>query len=69
MKYRPPCNLDFIDHIVGNQPNDSMASAAEWYEKNLQFHRFWSIDDDLVSKKSILMSDLITYRCILNIVH
>ena len=35
----------FIDHIVGNQPDDEMMTAAQWYEKNLMFHRFWSIDD------------------------
>lgn len=45
----PVCKLNFIDHIVGNQPPDAMTSAASWYEKSLQFHRFWSIDDDLVS--------------------
>ena len=25
-----------------------MSSVAELYERTLQFHRFWSIDDDLV---------------------
>lgn len=44
----PPCKLDLIDHIVGNQEEDQMSSAAELYERTLQFHRFWSIDDDLV---------------------
>ena len=47
--YRPPCKLNFIDHIVGNQGDDEMTNIAEYYEKTLQFHRFWSIDDDLVS--------------------
>ncbi|RMX50996.1 hypothetical protein pdam_00013906, partial [Pocillopora damicornis] len=41
----PPGLLCFIDHVVGNQPEDGMVSTAEWYEKNLQFHRFWSVDD------------------------
>jgi len=25
-----------------------MVSIAEWYEKNLKFHRFWSVDDEQV---------------------
>lgn len=29
--YRPAINLDFIDHVVGNQPDLEMESAAEWY--------------------------------------
>uniref|UniRef100_A0AAX7V5X5 4-hydroxyphenylpyruvate dioxygenase n=1 Tax=Astatotilapia calliptera TaxID=8154 RepID=A0AAX7V5X5_ASTCA len=47
--FSPPCspsgNLDFIDHVVGNQPDDEMVSAVEWYQRNLLFHRFWSVDD------------------------
>ena len=46
--FRPAGKLDFIDHVVANQPDNEMIPAAEWYEKTLQFHRFWSIDDDLV---------------------
>ena len=41
--------MNFIDHIVGNQGDDEMTNIAEYYERTLQFHRFWSIDDDLVS--------------------
>lgn len=44
----PPCKLDFIDHVVGNQEEDQMNSAADVYLQSLQFHRFWSIDDKLV---------------------
>lgn len=44
-----PIRLNFIDHVVGNQGDDEMSDIAEYYEKTLQFHRFWSIDDDLVS--------------------
>ncbi|CAO2629595.1 4-hydroxyphenylpyruvate dioxygenase, partial [Lemmus lemmus] len=44
----PSCNLEVIDHIVGNQPDQEMVSASEWYLKNLQFHRFWSVDDTQV---------------------
>jgi 4-hydroxyphenylpyruvate dioxygenase len=57
----PPCKLDFIDHIVGNQPENGMTSIAEWYEKTLQFHRFWSIDDDMIhTEYSALRSIVIT---------
>ena len=28
---RAPCLLNFIDHVVGNQPDLEMESAAEWY--------------------------------------
>ena len=38
----------FIDHIVGNQPDLAMEDAAKWYEQNLIFHRFWSVDDSQV---------------------
>jgi 4-hydroxyphenylpyruvate dioxygenase len=41
-------NLLYIDHLVGNQPDDEMVPAAEWYEKALQFHRFWSVDDSVI---------------------
>uniref|UniRef100_A0A8D1PP30 4-hydroxyphenylpyruvate dioxygenase n=3 Tax=Sus scrofa TaxID=9823 RepID=A0A8D1PP30_PIG len=42
---RPKCGLEIIDHIVGNQPDQEMESASQWYMRNLQFHRFWSVDD------------------------
>ncbi|XP_060106139.1 LOW QUALITY PROTEIN: 4-hydroxyphenylpyruvate dioxygenase [Heteronotia binoei] len=45
LKSLPPGGLNFIDHVVGNQPDDEMVSVAEWYQKNLLFHRFWSVDD------------------------
>ncbi|XP_074869057.1 4-hydroxyphenylpyruvate dioxygenase isoform X2 [Carettochelys insculpta] len=41
----PSGKLSFIDHVVGNQPDLQMVSVAEWYQKNLLFHRFWSVDD------------------------
>lgn len=34
-----------MDHVVGNQPDLHMEDAAKWYESNLLFHRFWSVDD------------------------
>lgn len=41
----PACGALYIDHIVGNQPDLGMEDAAKWYETNLLFHRFWSVDD------------------------
>ena len=58
----PPTKLDFIDHIVGNQPDDMMQPAVEWYEKTLDFHRFWSVDDKQIhtefsALRSIVVAD------------
>jgi len=58
----PATNLDVIDHIVGNQPDHEMTPTAEWYEKMLDFHRFWSIDDKMMHTEysalnSIVMAD------------
>uniref|UniRef100_A0A3P9LQF2 4-hydroxyphenylpyruvate dioxygenase n=1 Tax=Oryzias latipes TaxID=8090 RepID=A0A3P9LQF2_ORYLA len=41
----PSGKLDFIDHVVGNQPDDEMVPIVDWYQKTLLFHRFWSVDD------------------------
>jgi len=54
--------LDFIDHVVGNQPDLQMVPVVEWYEKNLDFHRFWSVDDKMIhteysSLRSIVVTD------------
>uniref|UniRef100_A0A1I8ATB3 4-hydroxyphenylpyruvate dioxygenase n=1 Tax=Steinernema glaseri TaxID=37863 RepID=A0A1I8ATB3_9BILA len=44
----PSVGLNFIDHCVGNQGDQEMEDAAKWYEQNLLFHRFWSIDDTMI---------------------
>ncbi len=46
----------------GNQPDQEMVPVAEWYTKNLMFHRFWSVDDKQVhtefsSLRSIVMAN------------
>ncbi|XP_056390980.1 4-hydroxyphenylpyruvate dioxygenase isoform X2 [Hyla sarda] len=41
----PSCKLNFIDHVVGNQPDNEMVPVVDWYQTNLLFHRFWSVDD------------------------
>ena len=28
--FRPPGKLDFIDHVVGNQPDHEMEKTANW---------------------------------------
>ena len=39
-----------------------MEAAASWYEKMLDFHRFWSVDDKMIhtnysSLRSIVVAD------------
>jgi len=51
-----------VDHVVGNQPEHEMVPVAEWYEKTLDFHRFWSVDDSILhtdysSLQSIVVAD------------
>uniref|UniRef100_A0A1A9WH59 4-hydroxyphenylpyruvate dioxygenase n=1 Tax=Glossina brevipalpis TaxID=37001 RepID=A0A1A9WH59_9MUSC len=58
----PTAKLDFIDHVVGNQPDLQMEGVAAWYERILQFHRFWSVDDsqihtDYSALRSIVMAN------------
>uniref|UniRef100_A0A4W6EL10 4-hydroxyphenylpyruvate dioxygenase n=1 Tax=Lates calcarifer TaxID=8187 RepID=A0A4W6EL10_LATCA len=57
----PPAGLNFIDHIVGNQPDDQMVPISDWYQKCLMFHRFWSIDDKQIhTQYSALRSIVVT---------
>uniref|UniRef100_A0A8C9QU12 4-hydroxyphenylpyruvate dioxygenase n=1 Tax=Scleropages formosus TaxID=113540 RepID=A0A8C9QU12_SCLFO len=57
----PPGCLSFIDHIVGNQPDDNMVPVADWYQKCLLFHRFWSVDDKQIhTQYSALRSIVVT---------
>uniref|UniRef100_A0A3Q3EJS8 4-hydroxyphenylpyruvate dioxygenase n=1 Tax=Labrus bergylta TaxID=56723 RepID=A0A3Q3EJS8_9LABR len=57
----PAGGLNFIDHIVGNQPDDEMVPISDWYQKCLMFHRFWSIDDKQIhTEYSSLRSIVVT---------
>ncbi|RXG52593.1 4-hydroxyphenylpyruvate dioxygenase [Armadillidium vulgare] len=57
----PKPGLEFIDHIVGNQPDLEMEDVAKWYEKHLMFHRFWSVDDSQIhTEYSSLRSIVVT---------
>ncbi|GBO44447.1 4-hydroxyphenylpyruvate dioxygenase [Araneus ventricosus] len=61
LKNLPPAGLDFVDHCVGNQPDDAMVPASDWYEKSLMFHRFWSVDDKQIhTEYSALRSIVVT---------
>lgn len=58
----PPVELLEVDHCVGNQPDLQMEGVAQWYEKMLDFHRFWSVDDSIIhteysSLRSIVVAD------------
>lgn len=62
LKILPPIGLNFIDHVVGNQPDKEMATVADWYQKTLLFHRFWSVDDSQIhtsysALRSIVMAN------------
>jgi len=61
-KITPAVGLQFVDHVVGNQPDQEMVPVVEWYEKILDFHRFWSVDDKMIhteysSLRSIVVTD------------
>lgn len=58
----PPIGLDFIDHVVGNMAEGEMEPSVSFYEKVLQFHRFWSADDKQIhteysSLRSVVVAD------------
>mmetsp|Transcript_37604 Transcript_37604/g.60637 ORF Transcript_37604/g.60637 Transcript_37604/m.60637 type:complete len:448 (+) Transcript_37604:22-1365(+) len=54
--------LQFVDHVVGNQPDGTMEEVCKWYEDVMGFKRFWSVDDKQVTTKysslrSVVMTD------------
>lgn len=55
----PSPNLVRIDHCVGNQPERVMEPVAQWYEKVLQFHRFWSVDDTVMHTEYSSLSSIV----------
>ena len=38
--------LELVDHVAGAQGLGEMESVSKWYERVLEFHRFFSIDDE-----------------------
>jgi 4-hydroxyphenylpyruvate dioxygenase len=54
--------LLFIDHVVGNQPDNEMESVVRFYENIFGFQRLWTVDDKDISTeftalRSIVVSD------------
>lgn len=61
-KFFSKLDVEAIDHVVGNQAIGEMDPTANWYEKHLDFHRFWSIDDTMIhteysSLNSVVVTD------------
>lgn len=53
--------LNFIDHFVGNQPENKMNETADWYQEKLGFKRFWTADDkDIATDYTSLRSVVVT---------
>lgn len=53
--------LEFIDHCVSNQPDHMMEAIVDWYVKNLNMRRFWSVDDSQIhTQYSSLRSVVVT---------
>ncbi len=57
-----PVGLNFVDHFVGNQPENQMTKIAEWYEHVFGCERFWTVDDkdistDYTALRSIVMTN------------
>jgi len=49
----------YIDHVVGNQPDHEMEPTVEWYEKMLDFHRFWSVDDKIMHTEYSALNSIV----------
>ncbi|XP_031705230.1 4-hydroxyphenylpyruvate dioxygenase [Anarrhichthys ocellatus] len=55
----PSGKLNFIDHVVGNQSHDEMVPVVDWYQRNLLFHRFWSVDDKQLQTEFSALSSIV----------
>jgi 4-hydroxyphenylpyruvate dioxygenase len=54
--------LNFVDHFVGNQPENKMEETADWYQEKMGFKRFWTADDkdistDYTSLRSVVVAN------------
>jgi 4-hydroxyphenylpyruvate dioxygenase len=58
-QFLPETKLEVVDHCVGNQPEGEMSPAVEWYEKILEFHRFWSVDDKMMHTEYSALSSIV----------
>ncbi len=51
----------WIDHVAANQEALEMEPTAEWYEKMLDFHQFYSVDyNSMHTEYSALWSTIVT---------
>ncbi|KAL5600988.1 hypothetical protein BROUX41_005819 [Berkeleyomyces rouxiae] len=55
----PEVVLERIDHCVGNQSWDEMRDACAFYERCLDFHRFWSVDDSQISTEFSALNSIV----------
>jgi len=55
----PDTKLTVVDHCVGNQPEKEMEPVVEWYEKMLEFHRFWSVDDTMMHTEYSALASIV----------
>lgn len=59
--FLPPVNLQSIDHIVTN--TEDIEPVVQWYERILNFHRFWSVDETQIhTEYSALRSIVVTNK-------
>jgi 4-hydroxyphenylpyruvate dioxygenase len=57
-----PVGFLFIDHIVGNQPDNEMENVVKFYENIFGFQRLWTVDDkdistEFTSLRSVVVAD------------
>ncbi|KMU77310.1 4-hydroxyphenylpyruvate dioxygenase [Coccidioides immitis RMSCC 3703] len=55
----PAVNFIDIDHCVGNQPWNGVDKAVKFYEECLDFHRYWSVDDNLMCSDYSAMRSIV----------
>ena len=58
-KLLPSIQLEAIDHCVGNQDWGKMEEACAYYERCLNFHRFWSVDDSQISTEFSALNSIV----------
>ena len=52
-----------LDHVVINVRENEMNQTTNWYKNNLDFHQFWSVDDnEIYTEYSSLKSKVMTNK-------
>jgi len=54
-----PVGLEFIDHVVGNQPDHEMEDVVRFYESIFGFHRLWTVDDKDISTEHTALRSVV----------